>query len=166
MRLYIEIENDQPKNHPAFEDNLMHAFNQIPPNWEFFVRVERPTLGVYQIMDTQEPTYQKIDGVWTDVWAVREMTVEEKTAKQQEVRDLFNAREQASNWSAWALDEATCLMVPPIPRPDPIDGLDVRWCGAENNWKEVPARPVDEYQYKFDFFAWNWVKVEVDSSPT
>ena len=160
MRLYIEIENDQPKNHPAFEDNLMHAFNQIPSNWEFFVRVERPTLGVYQIMDTQEPTYQKIDGVWTDVWAVREMTVEEKTAKQQEVRDLFNAREQASNWSAWVLDETTCLMVPPIQRPDPVDGLDVRWCGAENNWKEVPAQPVDEYQYKFDFFAWNWVKVD------
>ena len=165
MNLYIETNNGQTVNHPAFEDNLIQAFGQIPVHWEPFVRVECPRPSIYQVLDSNEAIYQKIDGVWTDVWAFRDMTAEEKAAKQQDVRDLFNNRPQAENWSAWILDEATCLMVPPIPRPDPIDGLDVRWCGAENNWKEVPARPVDEYQYKFDFFAWNWVKIEVDSNP-
>ena len=29
MKLYIEAENNQPKNHPAFEDNLIQAFGQI-----------------------------------------------------------------------------------------------------------------------------------------
>ena len=89
------------------------------------------------------------------MWTAREMTAEEKAAAQQAVRDAFNAREQAENWSAWTLDEATNTMVPPIPRPDPVEGKLVFWCGADANWKDVPARP--EGEYKFDFFAWNWV---------
>jgi hypothetical protein len=87
------------------------------------------------------------------------MTAEEKTTKQQAVITAFNEREYASNWSAWTLDEATCMMVPPIPRPEPIEGVLVMWCGADANWKEAPARPVDDNQYKFDFLAWQWVQV-------
>ena len=172
MNLYIETDsNGNPINHPAFEDNLLQAFGAIPAHWEPFNRVERPTLSIYQVLDSQESTYQKIDGVWADVWTVRDMTAEEKANVQQLAKDLFNTREQAENWSAWTLDEATCTMQPPIPRPD-LDQtkLDAKiftfWCGAENNWKDTPAMPVDEYQYKFDFIAWNWVKVEVDSNPT
>ena len=46
-------------------------------------------------------------------------------------------------------------MKPPIPRPEPVEGVLVLWCGADNNWKETPERP--EGQYKFDFLAWQWV---------
>jgi hypothetical protein len=88
------------------------------------------------------------------------MTAEEKDNKQLFTRTVFNFREYASNWSAWTLDEAACEMVPPIPRPDAdqtkIDaGIFTYWCGADNNWKDTPVRP--EGEYKFDFFAWNWV---------
>jgi hypothetical protein len=83
------------------------------------------------------------------------MTVEEKTAAQQTAINTFTEREYASNWSAWTFDEVTCQMVPPIPRPAPIEGVLVMWCGADNNWKEVPTRL--DGQYKFDFFAWEWV---------
>jgi hypothetical protein len=159
MKLYIETENGQVKNHPAFEDNLMQAFGAIPAHWEPFTRVERPTLGMYQKMDSDEPVYAKVDGAWADVWTVRELTAEEKTAKQQAVITAFNSREQAENWSAWTLDEATCTMQPPIPRPEPVEGKLVFWCGADANWKDAPARPVDENQYTFDFFAWQWVPV-------
>jgi hypothetical protein len=159
MNLYIETENGVIKNHPAFEDNLLQAFGAIPDHWEPFIRVERPVPAVYQVLDSEEPTYQKVNGVWTDVWTLRDMTAEEKSTKQQAVRDAFNTHEQASNWSAWTLDEATCTMQPPIPRPDPVDGLYVRWCGAENNWKEVPTKPVDGNKYKFDFTTWTWVLV-------
>ena len=159
MNLYIQTENGAVKKHPAFEENLLQAFGSIPPNWEPFIRVQRPTLGVYELMISEEPTYEKVDGVWTDVWHKRDMTAEEKAAKQQTVRDLFSAREQAANWSAWTLDEITCAMVSPIPRPEPIEGVLVFWCGADNNWREAPAYPVDENQYKFDFFAWQWVQV-------
>ena len=159
MNLYIETENGVTKNHPAFEDNLIAAFGSIPAHWEPFTRVERPALGVYEVLTAEEPTYEKVDGVWTDVWHKRDMTAEEKTAKQQAVITAFNSREQAENWSAWTLDEATCEMVPPIPRPAPVEGVLVMWCGADNNWKEAPARPVDGNQYKFDFLAWQWVQV-------
>jgi hypothetical protein len=170
MNLYIETKNGQTKNHPAFEDNLLQAFGAIPDHWETFVRVERPNALVYQVLDSDEPTYQKINGVWTDVWSLRDMIVEEKAAKQQAVRDAFNSRDQASNWSAWTLDEATCEMVPPVARPEldqtKLDaGIRTLWCGADNNWKDTPAYPKDEKQYKFDFIAWNWVEVQVNSNP-
>lgn len=159
MNLYIEVENDQTKNHPAFEDNLMQAFGEIPGHWEPFIRVERPTPGVYQVIDSDMPTYEKVDGTWTDVWVVREMTAEEKAAKQQAVKDDWAARDQAENWALWFFNEATCQYEPPIPRPEPVDGVTVFWCGAENNWKVVPAFPQDGKQYKFDFTAWAWVEV-------
>ena len=164
MNLYIEIENGVPKNHPAFMDNLLQAFGSIPAHWEMFIRAERPVPSVYQVLVSDEPTYGKLNNFWTDVWSLRDMTTEEKTAKQQAAINLFNDREYASNWSAWTLDEATCMMVPPIPRPEPDQTkLDQQiftvWCGADNGWKDTPARPVDDSQYKFDFFAWQWVQV-------
>jgi len=158
MNLYIEIENGVPKNHPAFMDNLIQAFGSIPAHWEPFMRVER-SLGVYEVMTAEEPTYEKVNNFWMDVWHKRDMTAEEKTAKQQAIINAFNNREYATNWSAWTLDEATCVMVPPIPRPTPVEGVTMLWCGADNNWKEAPARPVDNNQYKFDFFAWQWVQI-------
>lgn len=158
MNLYIETKDGQPVNHPAFEDNLMQAFGQIPPHWEPFVRVEKPAPGIYEVLESDMPTYVKLDGGWRDVWSIRPMTAEEKTAKQQAVIAAFNARPQAENWSAWTFDEATCAMVPPIPRPAPVDGKMVFWSGAEANWKEAPARPT-EGDHTFDFIAWQWTPV-------
>jgi hypothetical protein len=162
MNLYIETENGQIKNHPAFKDNLIQAFGAIPAHWEPFIRVERPTPEIYQLLENEEAVYAKVDGVWTDVWTVREMTTEEKAAIQQTARDIFNNRPQAENWSAWVLDDATCTMQPPIPRPEPDQTkLDQRiftfWCGADANWKDTPTQP--EGKYTFDFIAWQWVAV-------
>jgi hypothetical protein len=162
MNLYIETENGQTKNHPAFEDNLLQSFGEIPINWEPFTRVKRPVPGIYEVLESDEAVYAKVDGVWTDVWALRNMTTEEKTATQQAVVTAFNSRPQAENWSAWTLDEATCEMVPPIPRPAPDAAkLEQRimtvWCGADANWKDTPVRP--EGNYTFDFIAWQWVEV-------
>lgn len=157
MELYIQIENNQPVNHPAFGDNLRQAFGLIPAHWEPFERIERPAPGVYQILESDQPTYQKIDGRWKDVWALRDMTAAEKAAKQQAVKDAWAAREQAANWSAWTFNEVTCQYDPPTPRPDPVEGKIVFWCGADNAWKDAPAYPQDGKQYKFDFFAWAWI---------
>ena len=71
MNLYIETENGAPKNHPAFEDNLLEAFGAIPEHWEPFVRVPRPVPGVDEVLDSDVPTYEKINGTWTDVWVLR-----------------------------------------------------------------------------------------------
>lgn len=155
MNLYIETENGITKNHPAYEDNLMQAFGAIPEHWKPFIRVERPNIGVYKVFTANKPVYQKINDVWTDVWLYRDMTAEEKTALQQTIINDFNNQPQAENWSAWTLDEATCIMVCPIPRPTPEEGKFIEWCGADNAWKEIPTKP--EGNYKFDFLAWNWV---------
>ena len=162
MNLYIETENGQTKNHPAFEHNLIQAFGAVPAHWEPFTRVERPVPAMYQVLESSEPVYAKVNDVWTDVWAVREMTAEEKTAAQHAVITAFNDRPQAENWAAWTLDEATCTMVPPTPRPEPDQAkLDQRimtfWSGADANCKDTPVRP--EGDYKFDFIAWAWVAV-------
>jgi len=162
MNLYIETENGTTKNHPAFEDNLIQAFGSVPNHWEAFTRVERPTLGVYEIMTAEEPTYEQVHGVWTDVWHKRDMTAEEKTARQQAVIASFNDIPDASNFSTWTLDEATCVMVPPVARPEvdqtKIDaGIFTLWCGADNNWKDTPVRP--EGNYTFNYTAWQWVEV-------
>lgn len=164
MNLYIETENGAIKNHPAFEDNLIQAFGSVPAHWEPFIRIERPILGVYELMTLDNSTYEKVDGVWTDVWHKRDMTAEEKAAKQQAAIALFNSREQAENWSAWTFDEATCTVIPPIPRPAPDQaklsaGIFTMWCGADSNWKDTPAKPVDGNQYTFDFLAWQWVQI-------
>jgi hypothetical protein len=162
MKLYIQIKDGQTVNHPAFEDNLLHAFGSIPADWEPFVRVERPRPDAYEVLESEQPSYEKVHGVWTDVWAIRLMTAEEKIAKQRFVKESFANREYASNWSAWTLDEATGTMQPPIPRPEPDEAklaqrIMTFWCGADNNWKDTPVRP--EGDYKFDFIAWVWVAV-------
>ena len=154
MKLYIQTENGQTVNHPAFEDNLVAAFGGVPDHWKPFVRVERPTLGVYEVLESEQPAYQMVDGVWTDVWSVRPMTDEEKAAVQQQVIDAWALIPNAFNFTAWVLDEATLRMVPPIPRPVE-EGKIFRWSGADNNWKEAPAKP--EGQYVFDFAQWTWV---------
>ena len=138
MKLYIQVENNQTINHPALETNLLEAFGSIPSNWEPFIRVERPVPDLYELLESDVPVYAKVDGVWTDVWPLRPMTVEEKTAKQQAVIDELNTHEQAENWSAWTLDEATCTMQPPIPRPEPDEAklaqrIFTFWCGADGN---------------------------------
>jgi hypothetical protein len=135
MKLYIEIENGLPINHPAFEDNLLQAFGEIPAHWEAFVRVERPILAVYQALNTQEPEYLLVDGVWTDVWSIRDMTTDEIDSKQQKVKDSWASLPNRENFTAWVFDEVTCSYIPPVSRPD--DGKLYRWDGTVNNWVEV-----------------------------
>ena len=165
MNLYIETENGQVKNHPAYETNLFQAFGQIPEHWEPFVRVEEPALEPGKVFDSPSVTYEKVNGVWTDVYHVRDMTAEEKEAERQTKIEAFKAvwaaQSQVENWSAWTFNEETIQYEPPIPRPAPdqakLDaGIKTFWCGAENGWKDAPVRP--EGRYRFDFIAWQWVE--------
>jgi hypothetical protein len=169
MELFIQVdENGNASQHPILGENFRQVFPHIdtenlPAEFAKFIRVPCPTLGLYEVLDSENPTYQKIDGVFTDVWSVRDMTAAEKIEVQQVTIAAFRSRDQSENWSAWVMDEATCTMQPPIPRP-PKDqakedaGILTFWCGAESNWKDSPARPVDGNQYKFDFIAWQWVQ--------
>ena len=156
MNLYIETENGQTKNHPAFEDNLIAAFGSVPAHWVPFERVERPVLGVYEVWAEEELTYEIVDGVYKDVWHKRDMTAEEKTARQQGVKDLWAVRDQAENFAAWTFDEATCAYVPPTLMPETGNYF---WQGTTLSWVAVPQRPNDGKQYKLDFASASWVEV-------
>jgi hypothetical protein len=134
MNLYIETENGQIKNHPASEHNLIQAFGAIPSHWEPFIRIERPTFGVYQTMDSTEPVYAKINGVWTDVWSVRDMTAEEIAAKQQRVKDNWTSLPNKDNFTAWQFNETTCSFEPPVPYPE---NGNYKWSGADSAWVEL-----------------------------
>ena len=173
MELFIRIQDGQVFGNPIFGDNFREAFpnvdvNNLPPEFARFERVERPTLGMYEVMESETPTYELVDGVWKDVWHKRDMTAEEKEVTKQNainsVKDFWASRDQHENWSTWVLNEETFQYSPPIPKPEPdqakLDaGIKTFWCGADNNWKDTPVKPVDENQYKFDFFAWQWVQV-------
>jgi hypothetical protein len=135
MKLYIETENGLPINHPALEENLLQAFGEIPTHWKPFLRVERPTPEVYQELNTQEPEYLLVEGVWKDVWSIRDMTADEIAFKQQTAKDSWASLPNRENFTAWVFDEVTCSYIPPVPRPD--DGKLYRWDGAVNNWVEV-----------------------------
>jgi hypothetical protein len=160
MNLYIQTENGQAINHPAFEDNLIQAFGEVPSHWEPFVRVERPALTEYQVFEDPNVTYEKVDGVWTDVFHIRDMTTEEKAIALQNKIDtakaMWAALPDRDNFSAWTFNDETARYEPPIPRP--TEG-NYFWQGTTNSWVVRPARPDDGKIYKLDFASATWVEV-------
>ena len=128
MNLYIEIENGQPKNHPAFEENLIQAFGVVPDNWVSFVRVEQPVISVYEVYEGV--TYELIGDSYNDVHHVRQMTEEEKTIKQNQV-----IVEWGNFFPSWVFNEDKCAFEPPVPYPQ--DGKYYQWDESIINWVEV-----------------------------
>jgi hypothetical protein len=156
MKLHIQVENGNPVNHPAAEENLILVYGVIPNNWELFERVERPRVGVYQILESESPAYQKVEGVWTDVWALHDMTDVEIAAKQQATKAAWEADPDYLNFTTWLFSEDHCGFYPPSPPPN---GPNFQWCGPENKWKEAPVKPSTEGSYKFDYAQWIWVAI-------
>lgn len=128
MNLYIETENGKPKNHPAFEENLLQAFGVIPDNWVSFVRVERPVIDVYEVYEGV--TYELIGDSYNDVHHVRQMTEEEKTIKQNQV-----IVEWSNHFPSWVFNEDKCAFEPPVPYPQ--DDKSYYWDEPTMSWVEV-----------------------------
>jgi hypothetical protein len=91
MKLFIQIRDGQPYEHPILEDNFMEAFPHIDPNnlpseFAVFERIPQPVVGKYEIYEGVR--YEWIDGIVKDVHTVRNMTNEEITALDTEERAL------------------------------------------------------------------------------
>lgn len=134
MELFIRIKNGQPLEHPIFGDNFRQAFpdvdtNNLPAEFARFVRVAAPAVGVYE--KNQSVSYQLVDGVYTDVFLVEQMTAEEIAVKQQAVKDAW----AANGFASWTFNETTCAFESPIPYP--TDGKPYQWDESTTSWVEV-----------------------------
>ena len=163
MNFVIRIENGQPIDHPIAIENFRQAFphldeNNLPPEFAEFYRPSAPTLGPYDLLESHDVTYQLIDGVWTDVWPIRQMTEQEKAEKIAGVQAAWATRNEANNnnWAAWTFDESLCAYVPPIPRPE---GGNVFWQGTTLSWVASTQHPNDGKTYKFNFTSGIWIEV-------
>jgi hypothetical protein len=130
MSLFIEIENNQPKNHPAFEENLIQAFEKVPENWVPFIRIEQPVIKLYEVYEGL--TYELVDGYYTDVHHIRDMTTEEKLDKQNAVKEVWNNR-----FPSWNFDEEVCSFRPPVEYPK--DDKLYHWDEETLSWIEPPV---------------------------
>ena len=132
MKLYIQIENGQPVNHPALEENLLQAYGKIPNNWMPFTRVARPSydalpVGAYEVAVCNYVL--DLDGLsWKDEWSVRPMTDEEKQNKIDSVL-------ASKPFESWTFVEETCTWVPPISMPD--DGNNYYWNETLLSWTKI-----------------------------
>ena len=91
MNLYIQIKDGQPFQHPLREQNLVRAFpgidlENLPPEFSRFVRVPQPALGDFEVCEGS--SYGWVGDVVCDVWYIRPMTEDEKTAKLQEMQEM------------------------------------------------------------------------------
>jgi hypothetical protein len=146
--LCIQIENGQPINHPATMDNLMQAFGEIPSNWEPFIRVEAPLLKVYE--KNQQVSYNKINGIWTDVFTCEEMTQEEKVILQNDVKTSWAS---GNNFTSWTFDEELCRFVAPSPVPDNTNHY--LWRESDTSWVILPEPPKgDNWKFNLELGIW------------
>lgn len=88
LELYIQIRDGEPYEHPIFADNFRAAFpdvdtENLPGAFAKFIRVDAPVPGTYEVY--VGVTYQWVDGVVKDVHSVRQMTDEERVAKDAEI---------------------------------------------------------------------------------
>ena len=128
MELYIKIKDGQPFEHPIIGDNFRQAFpdvdvNNLPSDFFKFERVVcnvRPS--TYEVVQNE---YQWVGGVVKDVWSLRPMTQEEKTAK-------IDLAMQYQPYPSWTFDEPSCAWVPPVPYP--TDGSFYIWNEEQLTW--------------------------------
>lgn len=144
MKLFIQIQDGEPFEHPILEENLKQLYPNIdvenlPENLAVFERVQQPRPGIYEIV---EHLGYKWDGnVVKDAWNVRTMTPEEKTQRQEAVK---RAWEQNGISKTWTFDEESCSFVPPVPYPN--TGRSYLWDEKNQNWKLMhrPAPLLDD----------------------
>ena len=137
MKLFIRVKDGVAVDHPIMGDNFVQAFphidiNNLPPEFSEFVRIETRHLGAYEVYEGT--TYKKIGNVFQDVHHVRPMTAEEKTARQNAVKEEWTRTGFAPSWIFY---EDICQFAPPVPKPD--DGKNYYWDEATLSWIEVTA---------------------------
>lgn len=83
MKLFIQIQNQQPIEHPLLEDNVRQVWPDIDldnlpiDRLAPFIRVPLPAIDIYEVYEGT--TYEWQDNYVRDVHHIRAMTDEEKS---------------------------------------------------------------------------------------
>lgn len=101
MKLFIQIKDGQPYEHPIMDWNFYEAFpnidiNNLPPEFANFQRVEcNVEVGIYEVAEC----YYDWDETKTfvkDVWKIRPMNEEERMQKDLFLSDVIKVDAESS----------------------------------------------------------------------
>ena len=117
-RLFIQMRDGQPYEHPITENNMRLVFpnldlDNLPDTFAEFERVAPPELGPYE--KNLQVSYELVDGKYKDVFTKENLTDAEKTAKQNQVKAEWA---ENNGYASWTFNEDTCAFEPPTPVPD------------------------------------------------
>jgi hypothetical protein len=131
--LFIQIRNGGPFEHPVTESNLRLFYpdfddNNPPEGFVRFIRNPEPSIGPFQTL--VGAYYEKVDGVWQDVYHIRDLTPVEKAQKITSIKKEFPFSD------TWTLDENTLKWEPPVKYPE--DGNKYYWDNVIRNWLRLP----------------------------
>ena len=134
MKLFIQIRDGKPFEHPILAENLAQAFPDIdtenlPNTFAKFLRVNAPVLGTYEVYEST--TYEWQGDLVTDVHHIRAMTAEEIEFKQNDVKEHW----KQTGFASWQFNESTCSWEPPVPYP--TDNKMYVWNEETLEWKET-----------------------------
>jgi hypothetical protein len=150
LELFIRIdENGNCVNHPYIADNLRDCAIDPDghPDYEPFVRVEFADSGVVpNLLQKPVVSYQKVNGVWTDVWSAEDLTGDELTAMQAEiaadVANFINTRvEQATelmNAATTDADKQVYQNFITTVQNFAITDFNIPWTSI--NWPQLPKK--------------------------
>lgn len=132
-RLYIQVRDNAPYEHPVTESNLRMIYPYLDPEnppqgFEKFTRNATPAAGPFEIYEGTE--YRKIDGVYQDFHVIRPMSTVEKANKIQTMRESFPYA------NTWTLNETTGEWTAPKPYPNVL-GKYFTWDENSMNWIEI-----------------------------
>jgi len=158
--LYIQVQDGATVNHPVLYQNMMDVFGEIPAHFEPFTRIPMPSLSVLgpfqKFQETYEnPTYQKIDGVWQDTWTIIDMTDDEKATK------IANAQSMPQIYASWTFDAETCRWSAPSPMPTDGSG-PYAWNEVTKTWALAPTTPPSQ---EGGPYAWNLANQSWEAAP-
>ena len=129
MNLFIKVEDGRPVNHPATEENLRMLYEDFDPEnppepFEKFARRQPAAITKWQ--KVERLPYEKIDGVWTDVFNVIDFTEAEIEIWKYERRKQFIFSD------TWEWNDEKGEWEPPVPYP--ADGKPYLWDNEQKNW--------------------------------
>lgn len=160
MRLIVRVENESPVGGPILEDNFVVAFpnidvDNLSEGWAYFEKTEKPTfdqVGVYQVLENEPEIVLQENGTYKEVWTIRNMTDEEKLAKQNLIKELWTNPVNA-RLTSWTFNEATCQYEAPVAMPADANEVEYQWVDATQEWV---AKPNDGQEYVFNHETEEW----------